>query len=499
MRDIATIGVIGTGAMGRGICQIAAAAGLTVKLWDANADAISGARDFVARMLRRQAEKGRITADEAEAAITRLVAVDGLDDFTDADLVIEAIIEDLEVKRDLFTRLEAIVGPDCILASNTSSLSVTALAAPLERPGRVAGYHFFNPVPLMKVVEVIAATMTEEAVVEALCALAERMGHRPVRTIDSPGFLVNHAGRGLSTEGLRIVSEGIAQTHQVDDVMREAAGFRMGPFELFDLTGIDVSLKVMESIYDQFYQEPRFRPAYLARKQFAAGLFGRKTGRGFYVYEDGKKLAPPAPPVPDAAPRPVWLGAAAEPVRDLVSALGLEVDGGERPADESLILVSPIGADATTAALEAGLDATRTVAVDPLFGLEARRTLMTTPATDPDFRDAAWAMLAGDGVPVTVIHDSPGFIAQRVVATIVNIGCEIAQARIASPDDIDAAVRLGLGYPKGPLALGDGVGGETVLEILARLHGFYGDPRYRPSPWLKRRARLGLSLTTPEE
>ena len=427
MTTIETMAVIGSGAMGRGIAQIAVAAGLEVRLWDTSAPQLAEARDFIARMLRRQAEKGRMDASDAEAAIARLVIAGGLGDLAGVELVIEAIIEDLEIKKNLFRDLEDIVGDDCILASNTSSLPITAIAAACRRPGRVAGYHFFNPVPLMKVVEVVAAPLTAEWVVDRLCALAERMGHRPARTTDTPGFLVNHAGRGLSTEGLRIVAEGIAQPRQIDDVMRDGAGFRMGPFELLDLTGLDVSYRVLESIYSQFHHEPRFRPTHLARQRFTAGLFGRKTGHGFYRYEDGRKVPVAEPPLPEAAGKPVWLGDVPGTVRDLITALGATIDDGAEPSPESLCLVAPTGADATTTALALGLDANRTLAIDPLFGLKSRRTLMTTAVTDPAFRDAAHALLGSGGVPVTVIHDSPGFIAQRVVAMIVNIGCDIAQ------------------------------------------------------------------------
>ena len=202
-----------------------------------------------------------------------------------ADIVVEAIVEELEAKRRLFGDLESIVSDDCILASNTSSLSVTAIAADCDRPERVAGYHFFNPVPLLKVVEVVDGLLTAPWVGDVLDAVARRCGHRPVRAKDSPGFLVNHAGRGFNTEGLRIVQEGVARPRDVDDILREGGTkFRMGPFELMDTTGLDVSGVVMESIYRQFYEEPRFRPVPIARQRMAAGLYGRKTCRGFDAY-----------------------------------------------------------------------------------------------------------------------------------------------------------------------------------------------------------------------
>ncbi len=498
-----TLAVIGAGAMGRGIAQIAAVAGIRTFLADSRPGAVDEAIAFIGHMLDRQVQKGRMGEDAAANARERLAAVtlEGAQ-IGRCHVVVEAIVEDLDAKRALFSELEARVADDCILATNTSSLSVTAIAARCRQPGRVAGFHFFNPVPLMKIVEVAAGPLTEPEVADTLVALGERMGHFAARTKDSPGFLVNHAGRGLGTEGLRIVDEGIADFAGVDRVLRDTAGFRMGPFELMDLTGLDVSHPVMESLYDQFYQEPRFRPSPTTRQRLDAGLLGRKAGAGFYAYDDGRKVDPEEQTAPSAAALPgLWIDPS-EPdghtaATALLQRLGAPIDAGPRPAGDAICVVTPMGADATTAAASAGLDPSRTVAIDTLFLSDKRRTLMTTPVTSPAVRDAMHALLASDGAAVTVIQDSPGFIAQRVVATIVNIGCEIAQRGIGTPADLDRAVELGLGYPMGPLAYGEHIGAGRVLQILEAMHAFYGDPRYRPSPWLKRRALLDIPLTTP--
>lgn len=496
-----SLAVIGTGVMGRGIAQIAAQAGIRVVLYDTRSEAAPAARDYVAQMLSKLAEKGRLAPDAAKAAIGRIEIANTLEHLRACDVVVEAIVEDVAPKRALFAQLESIVSPECVLATNTSSLQVTAIAALCKHPERVAGFHFFNPVPLMKVVEVIDGVMTSPWVGEALTALAARMGHTPVRAKDTPGFIVNHAGRGYGTEAFQILREGIAEFHQIDRVLREAAGFRMGPFELLDLSGLDVSHAVMESIYNQYYQEPRYRPSPIAAQRVGAGLFGRKSGdRGFYRYSEGKAESIADAPTPPPADVPVWVsreGLGAD-LGDLVARLHAGAKSGGRPNDRALCLIAPLGKDATTTALAEGLDPKRTIAVDCLPGLTKRRTLMTTPLTTPAMRDAAHALLAGDGVPVTMIHDSPGFIAQRVIAQIINIGADIAQQRIATPQDIDRAVTLGLGYPTGPLAWGDAIGPARVLTILGELFDFYQDSRYRPSPWLKRRALLGVSLLTPE-
>lgn len=497
-----TLGVIGTGAMGRGIAQIMAAGGLKVLMFDATEGAAEAGRAFAERMILRAAEKGSITDENADASVGRLSVVGSLSDLAPCDVIVEAVIENLDIKRKVFGELEGIVGEDAILATNTSSLSVTAIAAELEHPGRMAGFHFFNPVPLMKVVEIVEGLETSQGTCDALSAIARRAGHEPVRAKDTPGFLVNHAGRGLNTEGVRIVSEGIADFAGIDDLLREGGpGFRMGPFELMDTTGLDVSHPVMESIYEQFYQEPRFRPGPLTRQRAIGGLHGRKTGRGFYRYDDNKKVVPTVPPAPTDLPDAVWISSAELEGRAvLIDAVGdaIEIDDGKTPSTRSLCLFTPIGLDATTCAVAENIEAERAFAVDTLFGLDGRRTLMTSPVSDPDLRDQVHALLATGDHPVTVIHDSAGFVNQRVVAIVVNIACDIAQQRIAIPEDIDKAVRLGLGYPKGPLAMGDAVGPARLLQVLEAMQAFYGDPRYRPSPWLKRRALLGLSLLTPE-
>lgn len=508
---INTLGLVGTGAMGRGIAQIAAQAGVEVLLFDAKEGAAQEAKTAIAATLSKLAEKGKLTAEQVSAATDKLKVIGNLGDLAPAQAVVEAIVENLDIKKKLFSELEAIVAEDCILATNTSSLSVTSIAAGCRLPSRVAGFHFFNPVPLMKIVEVIDGLLTDRAVSDALLALGQRMGHKAVRAKDTPGFIVNHAGRAFITEGLRLLGEQVAEIHEIDRIMRDVAGFRMGPLELLDLTGLDVSQPVMESIYNQYYQEPRFRPSNLAQQRLVGGLLGRKTNRGFYHYEGGKISGPaealdeaPAPPLATVSLPPLWISQAhpefAKAVTDLAIQIGAQVETGLRPSTKALCIVTPRGHDATTCASNQGLDATRTIAIDVLFGLEPgqRRTLMTTPITSAATRNAAHALFAADGSKVTVIRDSAGFVAQRIIAHIVNVACDIAQQGIAAPADIDLAVTLGLGYPKGPLAFGDAIGPKRILDILDSLLLVYRDPRYRPSPWLRRRALLGVSLLTPE-
>jgi len=496
------VGVVGAGAMGRGIAQVAAVGGCTVKMFDAKEGAAAGARDFIANMLGRNVEKGRMAQEDADTAIANLEVVDGMAGFADCDCVIEAVIENLDIKHAVFKELESIVSDDCILATNTSSLSVSTIASACEKPERFAGMHFFNPVPLMKLVEVIDGVLTDPAVGDFLMILGRRMGRESVRVKDAPGFLVNQVGRGYNIEATHILMDGVAETVDFDRILRDACGFRMGPFELLDLTALDVTHPATTLIYEQFYHEPRYRPAALLQMRLDAGLLGRKVGRGFYEYPDGKMVAPEEAPAPAYDGRPVWVSNAmpefADKLKAIVADAGGALEAGDAPSADALILVTPLGDDATTAATDQGLDAARTVAVDCLFGLETRRTLMKTPLTDPAFTAAAHGLLGGGEVPATVIGDTPGFVTQRVVAAICNIGCSVAQQRTADPDDIDKAVKLALNYPKGPLEFGDFVGADKIVTILYNIHKLSGDPRYRLVPWLRRRAQLGVSLLTPE-
>lgn len=497
-------GVVGTGAMGRGIAQMAAQAGAKVWLLDAQPGAAEKARDALAKTWEGLVAKGKLAAADRDACLARLHVAASAEDLKACDLVIEAIVERLEVKQGLFKQLEDIVAPDAVLVSNTSSLSITAIGSALRHPARFAGYHFFNPVPLMKVVEVIAGLKTDPAVCERLMGFTRAYGHTPVVAQDTPGFIVNHAGRGYGTEALRVVGERVADFATIDRILRDQVGFRLGPFELMDLTALDVSHPVMESIYHQYYQEPRYRPSVITAQRLAGGVVGKKVGEGFYRYVDGVAQVPAEPAVPVVSDMPpVWVSpkAARRPeVYQLLKDLGASIETAAAPSAQALILVAPLGLDVTTLAAVERHDASRTVGIDMMLEDSAtkRRVLATNPATRADMRDAAHALFARDGKAVSVVRDSGGFVTQRVVATIVNIAADMCQQGVCSPADLDVAVTLGLGYPMGPLAMGDRIGPTNVLEILFNLQTVYGDARYRPSPWLRRRGALGLSLTQEE-
>lgn len=494
------VGVVGAGVMGRGIAQVAATGGCDVVLHDARCEAMEDAIAFIQGMLSRAAAKGRMSQEDADAAAARLSPANDVAALAKADIVIEAVSENMDLKSKVFGELEQTVGPDCILASNTSSLSITRIAAICDRPERVAGFHFFNPVPLMPLVEVIAGVRTDPEVMDRLVELGQQMGRTPVRVADAPGFLVNQVGRGYTLEATNLVSEGVAGFADVDRIMRDAAGFRMGPFELLDLTALDVTHPATVEIFEQSWDEPRFRPAMLMGQRMQAGLLGRKTGRGHYIYENGKQRTPDEPAPPAFSGGTFWVepGEDADALMTIVTDAGATVDAGDTPDSDSVILIAPLGLDASTHAARAGLDPTRCVAVDPVFGFAGRRTVMKTVVTQPDVMHTALGLMAADGTPVTAIQDSPGFVAQRIVAMIVAIGAGVAQQRIASPEDIDRAVKLGLNYPFGPLGFADHIGPRRIKIILEGILVCTADPRYRPGLWLRRRADLGLPMTTDD-
>jgi 3-hydroxybutyryl-CoA dehydrogenase len=492
------LGVVGAGAMGSGIAQVALTGGLNVRLTDANEAQLVKARTTLFQRLDRLAEKGEAKPDQVAAAKARLSIVTAVTELRPCGIVIEAIVENLEVKRALFRQLEAVVAEEAIIASNTSSIPIAALAQACTHRHRVAGMHFFNPVPLMRLVEIIASADTSAGVAETLTALGTRLGRTPVTVKDAPGFLVNFGGRAYYQEALHILQEQAATADDIDLVMRECCGFRMGPLELLDLTGMDVNYPVSEIVHKGYWYDPRIKTTPLHESMFLAGRYGRKTGQGFHRYGgDGRKLAAaPLPPARGSKPVHVILPEAQEGLVVLAVAAGVATDAADD--GKSPILVAPWGEDCTAACARLGLDPRRAVAIDLSHDTSKRITMMTAPSADAAIGDAVAALLAAAGRAVTRITDSPGFIAQRITAMIANLGCEMAQMRLASPADIDKAMQLGLNYPFGPLGFADKLGVKRTYDIMSKLFEITGSDRYRPSLWLRRRALLGLPAATPD-
>lgn len=325
--DKITIGIIGSGAMGAGIAQVVAQAGHPVFLFDLNAAALQRATTSIQSNLRKLAEKGKLSAEEAEAAIGRVRFCKDLQCFTGCGLVIEAIVEELGVKQAVFRDVEAVVPAGCVLASNTSSLSIASIAAACQRPERFIGIHFFNPAPLMQLVEVIPAVQTRAGLAEETRQLVQSWGKLPVICQDTPGFIVNRVARPYYGEAIRLLEEGVADAATIDWALTELAGFRMGPFALMDFIGHDVNYRVTESVFTAFFFDPRFKPSFTQKRLFEAGYYGRKSGRGFYDYRDG--ATPPEPTKDEALGRRIVQRVLAMLINEAADALHLRVASRE--------------------------------------------------------------------------------------------------------------------------------------------------------------------------
>jgi len=547
----ATVSVIGAGTMGAGIAQVAATHGHPVLLFDANAEAVSKGMAGVEKFLARSVEKGRLEAAEKDAILGRIKTVSALEGLAPSDLVIEAIVERLDVKQSVFGDLEAIVSEDCILASNTSSLSITAIGAPLQRPERLVGMHFFNPAPLMRLVEVVLGLATSEAARQTVFDTAAAWGKTAVFAKSTPGFIANRIARPFYGESLRLMEEGAADASTIDSIMRDCGGFRMGPFELMDLVGTDVNLMVTKSVWEAFYFDNRYQPSLLQEELVASGRHGRKSGHGWYPYGEGAEK--PAPAAAPQGPKPkriivvgdevdITPGAdSSEPI-DQVIALALEagieveaqrVESGlelanEDPGDAGAELTGIWEDDDDDWAPESG-DPFGMIDTEPgvlLDGAILRPVTMLLRHYDGAFEmweygeehPTVWfdlcldykaspriAIAAPEGAPrtailaaagffqalgkdVTVVGDVPGMILMRVVAMLANEAAEAVYTAVCDADGADAAMLHGLNYPVGPLAWAEKIGYGTVLNFLNGLYETYKDSRYRASRGLVRLA-----------
>jgi 3-hydroxybutyryl-CoA dehydrogenase len=490
-----TIGIVGAGAMGAGIAQVAALAGHRVRLFDMRDGAVDAAVAAMAKSFDGRVTKGKLAADKAEAALGRIEPAESLADFDVCALAIEAIVEDVDAKRGLFAELEAVVAPECILASNTSSLSISALARDLARPGRVAGFHFFNPAPAMKLVEIVSGLGTDEATAATLRDTARAWGKTPVRAISTPGFVVNRCARPFYGEALRLLGERAIDAATLDAAMCEAGGFKMGPCALMDMIGHDVNFAVTRAVYAATFEDPRYLPSHVQSEMVAAGRLGRKSGRGFFAYGPGAEK--PAVSSEPPAPKPVQVTREGEderlePLLARAKQAGLFVH--RRPASEAgpRLLV-----DGTVLHLSDGRSATRRARDTgenelALFDLAldyASATRIAISVADQATGQAA-ASAAGFfqamGIAVSLTDDAPGLVVLRTVAMLVNEALDMAQHGVASPEDIDLAMTLGVNYPKGPFEWGNEIGLDLVKTVLDNLKRHYGEDRYRASPRLNR-------------
>jgi 3-hydroxybutyryl-CoA dehydrogenase len=505
MRQVTTgdaVAVVGAGTMGAGIAEVAARSGHPVRLQDSGDGVAEQAVAAIRRRLGRDAERGRLPRDVADAAALRVKAVPQLTDLAGCALVVEAVVEDLDVKRRVFACIEDVVGEDAMLATNTSSISVTAIGSGLRHPGRLVGLHFFNPAARMELVEVVRGDATATKAVEAAADLARTWGKTPVVCAPTPGFVVNRIARPFYGEALRLVEIRAASPATVDAVLREAGGFRMGPFELADLIGHDVNLTVSRSIWERTFHDPRYTPTVWQQRLVDAGRLGRKTGRGVYAYgPDGTCLdAEPATAPHRRPPAEVEVVdddfGVMELFLDRIEAGGVTVVRSSSGTDEEVFddlpgMRLPGGGllrvtDGSTAR-SWDLDAPGGVVLLDWAHHPAtctRVALMAPRNVDPVVLDAAIGVCQAAGVEVSVIGDAAGGIVARTVSMLVNEAVDLVARGEASATDVDVAMLLGTGYPSGPLEWGDRVSALRVAAVLGELDEETPTGRYRMSPRL---------------
>jgi 3-hydroxybutyryl-CoA dehydrogenase len=491
------LGVVGAGTMGAGIAQLGCAAGMRTVLHDPLPEALESGERRVRNGLERWVAKGRADA----TAVELLETAPSLEGLAECDLVIEAAPERPDLKRELFAGLSQACGPDTVLATNTSSIPVTSLAGAAEHPENVVGMHFFNPPPLMELLEVIRADQTGDRALAMAREAGEAMGKRVILAADGPGFLVNRCGRPFVGEGLRLLAERVATHEQIDRICRMGGGFRMGPFELMDLVGIDVSFAVAKSFTELSFGEPRWRPSPIQARMAAAGRLGRKTGRGFYEYPEGGGYRPedPEPLAPGGGAGTlvaiVGDGPVADGLRERARAAGYElreggpaelvVDAGPIPSEQvpgGAPLLALCASNSLAARGEPGAVGFHLLA--PLVSLVE---LTRGPGTQSFAAEAAEEFFANLGFQAEWVEDAPGLVLGRIACQLVNEAWFAVGEGVGSEEDVDTGVVLGLNHPRGPIAWGEAIGLEHVMAVLDGLWAERREERYRPAPLLQRR------------
>jgi 3-hydroxybutyryl-CoA dehydrogenase len=509
--------------MGAGIAQISACAGIETTLYDISAAVLDASLARIRDSLKRLERRGRLSTDEVTAALGRIRTVTQVDAFGECEAIIEAAPELLDVKQELFIHLDALCSEEVLLASNTSSLSITEIASGTRHPERCIGMHFFNPPVLMQLIEVIPGVRSSAEATRRGVALAQQLGKTPVEARDTPGFVVNRILRPFYLEALRMLGEGIADVPTIDRIMRVGGGFPMGPFELIDLVGVDVNLAVSQTVFDSFFRPSRFRPHVIQQQMVRAGLLGRKSGRGFYTYEDGKAIGT-AEPEPDRGDPPetvalVGDGILADELREAVQSAGLEMVAD--PAAAALVISAASGpVEVRRLAIRKVLEVvssnvevivhcgpyscTELVSMlrsrNAVAGFNYLGSFADTPlievvrgwASRESAAVACEALFRKLGKQTARVGDSPGMVLARIVAAIANEGFMALQEGLASRGDLDIAVKLGANHPRGPLEWAEFMGLDTVFQTLRTLHAELGDA-YLPATRLRRLVQAGAT------
>lgn len=494
----AKIAVIGAGTMGMGIAQLAAMHGHTTYVFDVDASRTYQSLTALSAQLTKRVHAGKMPQSLFETILQNLIVVEDLQQLSEADLVIEAIVEKKEVKQQLFKQLSEICSTETILASNTSSISITAIASEVPHPERVVGLHFFNPAPVMKLVEIIRGLKTSAAVADALMALMAGWKKVPVTAKSTPGFIVNRVARPYYAEAFRALQENVTTPEQLDFIMRECGGFAMGPCELTDLIGQDVNFSVTQSVYRAFFDEPRYRPSLIQKELVDAGCLGRKSQQGFYDYSQTEKQPKYELPVCYVKSlhklkllvRGTWLHSAA--LIEQFKQSGQVELSFEDGCDE--ILIGEVSLRLTlgqSAVIDHAHE--KVVLMDWHANWENAKAIPVTasPAcTEQDLRSVEQLFAALNVIPIWT-GDHAGLYVVRTISMLVNEACEAVLHNIASEQDIDSAMKYGVNYPQGPFEWADKIGYNIILQNLENMYRIYGEERYRPSIYLKKKAALG--------
>ncbi|WP_214413531.1 3-hydroxyacyl-CoA dehydrogenase family protein [Sphaerisporangium fuscum] len=484
-RGFDRVGVVGLGTMGAGIAEVFARAGLGVIGVEVGAEALERGRGHIHKSTDKAVARGKLSEAEREEILGRVTFTTSLDDLADADLVVEAVPEVMDFKRALFTDLDRICKPETVLATNTSSLSVTAIAALTSRPGQVVGMHFVNPAPVMKLIEVVRTVVTDEGVADDVAALARRLGKTPVTVGDRAGFVVNRLLLGYLNHAATLLERGVASLDDIDTAMRLGAGLPMGPFTLLDLIGLDTSHEVCEVLF----QESRDRvhaPAPILRELVTAGLLGRKTGRGFRSYQGDQAPSEPEPAGGPAVASVHVLGEGAERLSDELAAAGFPA----ADAQDADVVIALSG----TPVVE---HAVRLARPERLVGLhlvgDAVAEVVSTVVTAPEAARAVHDLVMALGRTPVACADRAGFVVEALLYPYINDAVRMYDSGYASIDDIDTAMRLGCGYPAGPFETLDAIGLRAVRDGLRALYAEYREPSFAPAPLLDRLVTAGVT------
>ncbi|MFJ4712956.1 3-hydroxyacyl-CoA dehydrogenase [Streptomyces sp. NPDC088785] len=478
------VGVVGTGTMGQGIAQVALTAGHPVRLYDAVPGRAGAAADAIVARLDRLVTKGRMSAEERALAVARLEPAQTLHELAPAALVVEAVLERLDVKQELLRELEDIVTDDCLLATNTSSLSVTAIGGALRVPGRFVGLHFFNPAPLMPLVEVVSGYATDVTAATRAYETARAWGKTPVACADTPGFLVNRIARPFYAEAFAVHEEQGADPATIDAVLRESGGFRMGAFELTDLIGQDVNEAVTRSVWEGFFQDAKFRPSLSQRRLVEAGRLGIKTGQGWYAYGDGEERPEPHTAAPADPPARVTVEGDLDNAGELIAMMreaGIEVT--QEDEDKGTRIVLPGGGQLVQADGQTSVEFRDVVYFDLAHDYRSATRIALAACQDGNPRTLreAVGLFQALGKEVSVIGDVPGMIVARTVARIIDLAHDALARGVATAEDIDTAMRLGVNYPLGPFEWSRRLGRNWACGLLEELHERDASGRCAPS------------------